>query len=165
MTIASSQHFLSQANLAQGEQSPSALLEEFDHLRGNRQSWEARWREIVDYCAPTRDCFGDISKPPRQSDIYDGTAILAAENLAAGLQALLADPAYNWFELGPCKARLSDEPEVKRYFDEVSDIIRYTLLAEGKGFYAQVPDFFRDLVAFGTALFYVEARYDEKLSP
>ena len=145
-----------------GKELFAALFDEFGDLKTQRLAWERRWREITDYCAPTRDCFGEASKPPRPCDIFDGTAILAAENLAAGLQGLLADPGHNWFALGPHKAALAEEPQVRIYFEEVAEIIRYTLLADGKGFYAQAPDFFRDLIAFGTALFYVEARYDSK---
>ncbi len=141
-----------------------ASIERFQHLKSLRTPWESKWREIAQFVLPTRDDFGQSTGARRPSDplVFDATALMASENLAAGIYGLITNPASNWFSLSSPYPSLLREEAVQRWFREVEEIIRLTLAASGNRFYAQVPDFFRDLAAFGTAVFYVDARKDPR---
>ena len=66
------------------------LLRRLGRLEEARSSWEVHWQEIADYMRPRK---ADITKQrtpgqKRTELIFDGTAIHAAEMLAAHLKAL-----------------------------------------------------------------------------
>ena len=148
----------------QNKRKAQQLLEQFASLKSQRRAYEPCWRELAQYCLPTRGAFSSSSNAqnPRLSmsaDVYDATAMQAAENLAASLNGLLARSDSTWFTLAPDDAQLAQDPAVQAWFDAVNAQLRYRLNAAGKGLYAQLPDFFRDLVVFGTALFSCQARY------
>lgn len=138
-----------------------ASIDRFQQLKSLRGPWEAKWREIAQFVLPTRDDFSQNQanrSSPGESLVFDATALMASENLAAGIYGLITNPASNWFSLTSPFPALQQEEAVQRWFRDVEDIIRQSLAASGNRFYAQVPDFFRDLAAFGTAVFYVDAR-------
>ena len=68
-------------------------LERFQALQTERASWEARWRDIARYVAPTRDDFLNDetarNRPIDEPRLFDATASMACETLAAGIYGLI----------------------------------------------------------------------------
>ena len=67
------------------------LLKRFHSLETQRQTWEAHWQEVADFVVPRK---ADVTKNRSPGDkrselVFDGTAILAAELLAASLHGML----------------------------------------------------------------------------
>ena len=139
-----------------------STLDRFEAMKAARNPWEARWREIARYVAPTRDDFqtgaASMGRPPEEPKLFDATAGIAAESLASGIYGLMTNPASPWFSLSTQHADLEQDAQVRAWFREVEAAIRHALSAGGNRFYSQVPDFFRDLAAFGTGVFYVDQR-------
>ena len=124
------------------------LLDAFHQASADRSAYEATWREIAALIHPTRAQFQgtgqrQAAKPAARGQVYDSTALLAAENLAAGLFSALTHPATPWFQL---------QAEDQDWADSVETALHSALNAGGQAFYTVLPDLFRDLVCFGTAV-------------
>lgn len=126
----------------------SRLLDAFHHASAARSSFEASWRDIAALIHPTRSQFqGALTttggRPAAKPQVYDSTALMAAEQLAAGLFSALTNPATPWFHL---------EAEDQQWADAVEAAMNAAFNAGGGAFYTALPDLFRDLVCFGTAI-------------
>lgn len=128
---------------------PARLLDAFHEAMAERSAFEATWREIAALVHPTRAQFQRNAKarPATRLQVYDSTALLAAENLASGLFGALTNPASRWFRL---------EAEQQDWADAVEAKMNDAFNAGGQAFYTVLPDLFRDLVSFGTAVLAVK---------
>lgn len=104
----------------------------FNDLFQKRKKWETRWKEIRDYQNPWTGQFddtGDDSNPARRRDdvMIDGTPLEACQILASGIMSGLTPPSRPWFKLAIADPNLKDDAQIKRWLDEVQDIIYATL--------------------------------------
>lgn len=134
------------------------LVDRLDRMAGERGTWEQHWREISELMRPFRDDF-NVKRTPgekRTSKIFDGTAGLAAENLAAGLWGMLTNSANVWFQLKAGDEALNDDHSVKLWMEDCERRLRSAFAAGGQRFYASAMDLLGDLVPLGTGVFYVD---------
>ena len=85
------------------------VLDRYRQAKKRRQNWENLWQECYDFALPQRSQIaGDMmTGQSRVDDIYDATALDAADQLAASLLGNLTPPWTQWFGLKPGPA-LSD---------------------------------------------------------
>ena len=121
----------------------SRLLDAFHQASAARSGFEASWRDIAALIHPTRSQFQRKTGAAARGQVYDSTALIAAEQLAAGLFSALTNPATPWFHLE------ADDPE---WAEAVETAMNAAFNAGGGAFYTVLPDLFRDLVCFGTAI-------------
>jgi Bacteriophage head to tail connecting protein len=147
--------------------SPAALIARADALKAERAALEAAWQEIAEALRPTRADFtgapgaraplgGVALERARHNTVFDSAPALAADNLAAGLWGMITNSANAWFELRHPVTAINDRQEVRLWLDACTRILRDTFAANGQTFYARVLELYQDLVAFGTAVFYVD---------
>lgn len=128
-------------------------------LVGKRLTWDTHWQTLAYYCLPlkshiTADQTPGAFLPP---DVYDSTAIHAAQIFASGMYAYMTNPASRWFGLAFSDPALN---ETKRgWLREQEDII-YEVLANSN-FYQPVHEIYVDLIVFGTANMYEEEDPDD----
>jgi Bacteriophage head to tail connecting protein len=75
------------------------ILDRYNSLKTQRQTWESHWQEVADYMLPRK---ADITKSRSQGDkrtefIFDGTATHSLELLAASLHGMLTSTSSPWF--------------------------------------------------------------------
>ncbi|HTI86319.1 MAG TPA: portal protein [Alphaproteobacteria bacterium] len=139
--------------------SPSALIERADALKCERATLERCWQEIAEVLRPSR---ADFSAPPTQDrpikphGVFDSAPVLAADNLASGLWGMITNSANTWFELRHPVTEINDRQEVRLWLDACTRVLRDAFAANGQKFYARVLELYQDMVAFGTAVFYVD---------
>jgi hypothetical protein len=144
------------------------LIERADCLKAERAGLEAAWQEIAEALRPARADFTGGSSANASNDAatlerigrrvpFDSAPALAADNLAAGLWGMITNSANVWFELRHPVAAIDDRQEVRLWLDACTRILRDAFAANGQSFYARVLELYQDLVAFGTAVFYVDA--------
>ena len=97
----------------------TGLLRRFATLKTQRQHWESHWQEVADYIVPRK---ADITKKRTSGDkrselIFDGTAIHAAELMAASLHGMLTNAATPWFSLRYESNDLNGDDEAKEWLD------------------------------------------------
>ena len=136
------------------------IVKRQEALAAARGTWEAHWQEIADLMAPMRN---DIvakrsAGEKRQQKIFDGTALLAADNLAAGLWGMVTNSANDWFALRAGDEAANEDYEVKAWLAFATQRMRDVFAMNGQRFYSRVLDLYADLVVFGTGIFYVEER-------
>lgn len=130
------------------------LLYRFDRLKSERNLFENHWRELARYCHPTNYFYGqEAGRQSTRRQLYDSTAALSAEALASALFALLTNPSMDWFEFEVDPSWPDGE--------KLGDAIKAVLEDRSNGLYGVLPDLYRDLVTFGTAILCVEAGRDQ----
>lgn len=138
----------------------AALMKRYSTLKVQRQHWESHWQEIADYIVPRK---ADITKKRTAGDkrtelIFDGTAIHAAELMAASLHGMLTNAATPWFSLRYEDNELNGDDEAKEWLEGATDVM-YQHLARSN-FQEQIHELYSDLVSFGTSVIFIEADDD-----
>jgi len=80
-----------------------ALMSRYDSAKKRRDEWQSLWKECYDYALPQRGGFNtsSLSGTARTKDVYDATAMDAADQLAASLLGSLTPIWSQWFGLKP----------------------------------------------------------------
>lgn len=134
----------------------AALMKRYGTLQVQRQHWESHWQEVADYIVPRK---ADITKKRTAGDkrselIFDGTAIHAAELMAASLHGMLTNAATPWFSLRYEEDELNGDDEAKEWLEGATDVM-YQHLARSN-FQEQIHELYSDLVTFGTGVIFIE---------
>jgi hypothetical protein len=80
----------------------AALMRRFAQAQSQRSNWLGLWQEAYEFALPQNNGFTLQSPGARRMDrLYDGTALDAAEQLAASLLGNLTPPWSQWFGLRP----------------------------------------------------------------
>ena len=138
------------------------LLKRLGELKVQRKSWEEHWQEIGEYIVPRK---ADITKTrsagdKRMDNIYDGTAIHAAEMLSASLHGMLTNPSSSWFDLAYLDEELNTDDEAKEYLESVTQIMQREF--QRSNFAEQVHELYHDLITFGTGVMFITDAPDDR---
>ena len=133
------------------------LLKRLDKLAVQRSTWEHHWQEVAEYVVPRK---ADVTKQrssgdKRMEQIYDGTAIHAAEMLSASLHGMLTNPSMQWFDLAYLDEDLNTDDEAKEYLEAVTEIMQREF--QRSNFAEQIHELYSDLVTFGTGVMMIDA--------
>lgn len=133
------------------------LLKRLDKLAVQRSTWEHHWQEVAEYVVPRK---ADVTKrrsagDKRMEQIYDGTAIHAAEMLSASLHGMLTNPSMQWFDLAYLDEGLNADDEAKEYLEAVTEIMQREF--QRSNFAEQIHELYSDLVTFGTGVMMIDA--------
>jgi hypothetical protein len=90
----------------------------------------------------------------RRREIYDSTAIVAADLLAGQIHANLVSPAVKWFDLRFRNTEHAKNIEAQKWLDKLEEITWQTLL--DSDFNLQVAEFLIDLVTYGQSVMFEE---------
>nr|WP_253308264.1 portal protein [Rickettsia endosymbiont of Ceutorhynchus assimilis] len=136
----------------------SNKIEYFETLKTKREKWNAVWDELKKYVCP---------QTTGNKEIFDSTSIWSREQLASGLQSLMVNRAIKWFNINLLEQEGSEDeqplnelPEVKLWLEMIENTILNIFNNPGSNFYNQIHEFFLNLAAFGTSIFYVEEEPD-----
>ena len=106
------------------EQAQSLCLR-YERLKSDRVSyWDSYIQECADFVLPRHNQIIEKQTPgqKRKLNIYDSTAIISNERLAAGLFSYLTPPNKRWFEFQVKDKALNEIESVKRWFSEITEI-------------------------------------------
>src|SRR2546427_9822938 len=97
------------------------LVKRYERLREIRYLWEPTWQDLADLVMPRK---GTITQRKSEGEkmtarLFDSTAIVSNELLAASLQGALTSDAFKWFRLKTRKQELNDQKPVAEWLDEV----------------------------------------------
>jgi len=100
-------------------------------LKNERSSFLSRWRDLSDYIMPYQGRFlvtdrnrGEI----KHNKIYDNTGTIALRDLAAGMMSGSTSPVLPWFALTITDRDMLQFQPVKKWLNDVTEIIQDTLL-------------------------------------
>ena len=136
------------------------------NLQAERKTYEPMVDEIIKFVSHGRRKIGDNTKQKGKRtgvDVYDGTAISAANLAADGIHGYLCSKSIHWFDFTlPGKInfprtsimrawtgkRLDDLPEVKQWLDDCEEV-QYAAY-QRSNFYDFSPNYIRDGMTIGT---------------
>ena len=132
------------------------LLNRLNQLETQRSVWESHWQELADFISPRK---ADITKKRTAGDkrtelVFDGTAIHAAEMLAASLHGMLTNPSTPWFSLRFKDRDLEGDDAAKEWLESVTENM-YSAF-QSSNFAEAVHELYSDLVVFGTGVMMIE---------
>ena len=102
---------------------PLVIRARYDSLVSQRKTVEDVWEVINQLVVPFRgDFFRDITSEHAVTwrdnrEIFDSTAVDAANTLAASIHGALTSPAIRWFELGYRDAALNEMQEPREWLE------------------------------------------------
>lgn len=132
------------------------LCARFDRVKSERDPLDPYLQECAYYCLPHKAEITEQrslgSRLP--SDVYDSTAINAAQIMAAGFHGYLTNPSSEWFGLKMKDRPLNDDIEGKQWLGGAKDKINDTL--NSSNFSEQIHEVYLDLAVFGTPCLYEE---------
>lgn len=96
----------------------------------------------------------------RRREIYDSTAIVAADLLAGQIHANLVSPSVKWFDLRFRTDDLEDDVDAQKWLDGLEESVWQAFL--DSSFNLDVAEFLTDLVSYGSAVMFEEEENEEK---
>lgn len=141
----------------------AVLMKRYKTLQQHRNNWESHWQEIADYIVPRK---ADITKQRYAGDkrfelIFDGTAIHAAELMAASLHGMLTNASTPWFSLRYPDRELEGDDMAREWLEGATDVM-YTELHRSN-FHEAIHELYSDLVTFGTAVMFIDTDKEQNL--
>jgi len=140
-------------------QDPAMMREEAEalvaQLKQQRQTWEPTWRDIGNHIAPyyheldTTDTKNANEGDTRDSEIINGTPGRALAVAVSGTFNAVCDPTEEWFGLQTGDKELNKQHDVSVWLEAASKAILDEITKSN--FYTVVPEFFANILAFGTA--------------
>lgn len=133
------------------------LIDEYNTLELDRAQFDAWWRQISHYVVPQYYDYKERQRREQEKlpdDIYMDVARQSLQIFAAGMMGYLTNPASRWFSLGIRNRKLRKNYDVRKYLEEVQELI-YDAFTYSN-FYAEAKKVYRDLGAFGSANCYAE---------
>ena len=135
-----------------------AILRRHGSMVTARMPWESHWSQIARRVLPRQDAFNREHAPGnrRTEYIHDSTAPIALDRFAAAMEGLAAPRGQRWHGLAHPDPRLSAKPNVKAYFEAVTDILCETRYSASSGFATQFHECMVGTGAFGTGPLWIE---------
>lgn len=134
----------------------------FDRLVSLRKTVEDVWDVINKFVVPFRgDFFRDVSSEHAVTwrdnrEIFDSTAVDAANTLAASIHGSLTSPAIRWFELAYRQLALNDDKEAAQWLEEAAEICYNAL--QDSNFNLEANEGYLDLVSYGNSILVEEVQ-------
>ena len=135
-----------------------------DTLRAQRRTIETTWDIIERFCAPYRgEMFRDQQTEHevdwRRREVYETTAIMAVQNLAASVHGGMTNPKTKWFNLAYRNSEIQEDQAAQEWLEECSNRIHLAL--QESDFDLEINEAYIDLTSFGTSILVEEAISEE----
>ena len=133
------------------------ILKRFEAAHAKRKTWEGLWEECYNYALPQRGGFNSVplSGKSRTNDIYDATAMDAADQLASSMLGNLTPSWSQWFGLKPGPDLSASEAErLAPILEQAAKTIQSHF--DRSNFAVEIHQCYLDLIVGGTASLYFE---------
>lgn len=130
----------------------SRMIRAYESARTGRSAWESLWQDCYDYALPQRGNFGGVLSPAnrRSERLYDGTALDAADQLAASLLGHLTPTFSPWFGFRAGPGLTTEEAQaLTPKLEQATRIMQSHF--DHSNFAVEIHQSFLDLVVGGTA--------------
>lgn len=136
----------------------SRLLQRHSELLTQRVLHDQLWQDMLELMLPGAPDITRLRAPgdSRTDRLFDTTAILASQTLAANMMGGLTNQAFMWAKLVFRDALLKDNQTVALWLNQVDEIMMAAYNASN--FYQAAHTFYLNLCIFGTAAMYVGSR-------
>lgn len=129
------------------------IIHRHERLKSERSLWDSHWQEIAERIWPDRALFISrerTSGEKRTERMFDSTAALALTRFAAAMESMLTPRTTKWHRLRVPDKDLNEQPAVRRYLDDVTDILFRVRYSARANFASQAHEGYMSIGAFGT---------------
>lgn len=133
------------------------LLKRYERAKARRRGWEHHWQDCYDYALPGRGGFTGAFAPghPQTDHLFDGTAMDAADQLAASLLGRLTPPGASWFGFKPGPdLTLAESDALAPVLEQAGKTMQAHF--DRSNFSMEIHQSYLDLVVGGTAVLFLE---------
>ena len=146
------------------EEKGTRHIKKFNSLVTERSDLNGTYQLIAQYVMPGKGRFftnydNENAIIWGNRDLYDSTAVVACETLAASVHGNLTSPATDWFSFRFRDEALNQDEEASEWLYECKDACWYAI--QESNFNQEVNEFYLDAVGFGTAVMVEE--YDKEV--
>lgn len=138
----------------------SELIDQQSKLASNRSTYDQHCREVAQLVLDRQDdFFGSSNRPDgekRTERQFDPTGAAALEKFAAAMESMLTPRSSKWHGLTADDDRLNQNDEVRRWLDNVNDLLFRVRYSSKANFASQQHENYMSLGAFGTAVMIIE---------
>jgi hypothetical protein len=137
----------------------AAILKRHDGAISDRANWESLWQEIAERVLPRSAFFTakDLMEGEKRTQkLFDSTAPLALTRFAAAMESMLTPRTQRWHKLTTRNKALMKSVAVKRYLEDVTDILFAARYASTANFASQYYENYMSLGAFGTGGVFID---------
>lgn len=134
------------------------ILRRQEKMATDRAVFDQHWREIAERILPRADYFRVNRQPgdKHTERVFDATANLALERFAAAMESMLTPRTQKWHKLKSIDPDLNEDPEVKAWLDQATQILFNVRYAPKANFASQANEAYMSLGAFGTGGVFVD---------
>lgn len=131
------------------------LCKRAEQLKAQRTNIQEMWDAIERYVTPYRGRFFKDNSTEHSIEwdkrwVYDSTAVMAHQTLAASLHGALTSPAIRWFEIRFRQEELNKNKAARTWLEDASEQVYYEL--QDSNFNLEVNEAYQDITGFGTAM-------------
>ena len=134
---------------------PRDVKMRFDALHSVRRTVEEHWQLIERFVVPGRGKFFQDEKSEheltwRRRELYDSTAPMACQSLAASIHGSLTSPSIKWFDLRFRNPLAREHQIAKEWLEDSGD--RMFKAIQDSNFNIEASEAYMDLTSFGTTV-------------
>ena len=139
------------------------IIEKYNTLKAQRQTWEDHWQDIANYFLPRKSniTLKRTKGDKRHDQIYDGTATHALELLSASLNGMLTNTISPWFVLKFRNEATNQDDTAVEWLESCAKIMQQVFARSN--FQQEIFELYHDLIAFGTAGMFIQNDEDDDL--
>jgi hypothetical protein len=137
----------------------AADLRRHDQAVSDRANWEGLWQEIAERVFPRSAFFTEktlVEGTKRTQKLFDSTAPLALTRFAAAMESMLTPRTQRWHKLRTRDKALMKSMAVKRYLEDVTDVLFDARYASTANFASQYYEAYMGMGAFGTGGVFID---------
>lgn len=140
----------------------SEIIQDFAMVSGSRSNWESHWDEIARRLWPSMvgtfyaNGTGKTDGAKGTDEIFDSTASVALGRFAAVVDSLITPQNAKWHRLVASNPELQKIREVRKYFEQATDVLFKYRRAPKANFIGQNHTTHRQLGAFGTGPLFID---------
>jgi hypothetical protein len=137
----------------------AGILRRHDQAVSERSNWESLWQEIAERVLPRSAFFTTknlTEGEKRTQKLFDSTAPLALTRFAAAMESMLTPRTQRWHKLTTRNKALMKSLPVKRYLEDVTDILFAARYSSSANYASQAYENYMSLGAFGTGGVFVD---------
>lgn len=142
------------------------LIAEYKRLKSERSNVEATWDIIAQLIMPYRGHFFTDARSESTIDwrigqqVFDATAIIGAQTLAASLHSSLTSQSIRWFDLKWGNKDLDSDNECRQWLENAATKMYDELQASN--FDLEISETYLDIVGYGTSVIFEEVTDEKK---
>lgn len=140
------------------------IITRFNKCKADRTTVDQLFELIERYVAPFRgeffeDQFSEHQIDWRKPELYDSTAVIAAQILSSSMQGALTNPAVRWFQYLYDKPELASITQAAEWLQHAEHTTWHAI--QNSNFNLEAAEFYLDLVTMGTSVMVEEFKDDE----